>query len=182
LSRINFSEANFGYNASKRASIDLVKAVNLDFGFNYKAVLLGNIYGPNDHFEKEGTVVASIISQMLVAKSRNEDLKLFGSGRDARNFTFVGDLNSVFDFLLEQKSIAPVIVSSNQTATISEVAEIIKRAMGFKGKIIFLNSNSGSHTIKVTSNAQLQKIGFSQEWTKLQNGIQETVDWALLNV
>ena len=127
-------------------------------------------------------ISTSIISQMIVAKSRNEDLKLFGSGRDTRTFTFVGDLNSVFDFLLEQKSIAPVIVSSNQVATISELAEIIKLAMGFKGRIIFLDAKNGTQTMKVTSDSHLQRLGYLEDWTTIQKGIQETVGWALLNV
>ena len=81
---------------------------------------------------------ALIITQILAAKSRNANLELFGNGRDVRTFTFVGDLNPPIEFLLELKSVAPILVSSNQTATFSELAELINNAMGFKGRIILL--------------------------------------------
>lgn len=181
LERIYFSQANFGYNASKRISIDLCKSVNLDFGFNYKSVLLGNIYGPNDHFQKSGTVVASIITQMLKAKQEKTDLNLFGTGRDVRTFTYAGDLNSVFNFLLNTEVNAPVIVASNYQSTISELADIIRDVLEFKGKIIFNDSNSTHVSVKVTSNKMLQTLGYSGEWTPLRSGIEKTVEWVLSN-
>ena len=179
LQRTNFSQANFGYNASKRISIDLCKAANLDFGFNYKSVLLGNVYGPYDHFEKSGTVVASIVTQMIMAQEAKSDLKLFGTGKDLRTFTYVGDLNPVFNFLMDSEITSPVIVSSDCQSTISDLAEIIREVLEFNGRIIFSDSNSSRASIKITSNKMLQNLGYLNDWTALRDGIEKTVQWVL---
>lgn len=179
LQRTNFSQANFGYNASKRISIDLCKSANLDYGLSYKSVLLGNIYGPHDHFEKSGTVVASIITQMIKAQNEKTDLKLFGTGRDVRTFTYVGDLDPVFNFLMNSQVTSPVIVSSDCQSTISDLAEIIREILEFKGKIIFSDSGSSQESIKVTSNKMLQNLGYLNDWTTLRDGIEKTIKWVL---
>ena len=181
LERTNYSQANFGYNASKRISIDLCKAVNLDFGFNYKSVLLGNIYGPNDHFHHSGTVVASIITQMIRAQNEKTDLVLFGTGKDKRTFTYVEDLNPALNFLMKSDVTTPVIVSSSHTSTISDLAEIIRDILEFRGKIIFSDARSTQASIKLTSNKMLQTMGYLGDWTSLQDGIEKTVQWALKN-
>jgi GDP-L-fucose synthase len=181
LSFNNFTNSNFGYNVSKRSSIDLCKAVYMDYGYKYKSVLLGNIYGPRDHFTKSGTVVASIISQMLEAKQSGQDLKLYGNGKDRRNFTYVGDLNEIFSFLLENDSTEPIIISSNWSASIFELANLIKKVINFKEDIIFLDLGNYKETYKLTSDSQLKEIGFLYEFTNLEVGIEKTVEWVLSN-
>jgi nucleoside-diphosphate-sugar epimerase len=42
----NSSLNYYGYSSSKRLTLDLTKSPRLDTGWNYKSILLGNIYGP----------------------------------------------------------------------------------------------------------------------------------------
>jgi GDP-L-fucose synthase len=181
LESTKITTSNFGYNASKRYSIDICRAINLDYGYNYKSVLLGNVYGPRDHFVKEGTVVASIISQMINAKNSGLDLVLFGTGKDLRTFTYVEDLNPALDFLMKSGDVSPTIISSGFHCSISELASYIKEELNFVGKIIFSEQQSDKKSIKVTSNQKLKLMGYTEKWTSIQEGIHKTVQWFLEN-
>lgn len=179
LERTNIPRINFGYNASKRIAIDLCEAVQLDYGFNYRSILLGNIYGPADYLHRNGTLVASIISQMIDASRRDQDLILFGTGQDRRTFTYVKDLEPVFDFILSASPGTPIIVSSNFQATVREVAEIVARVLNYRKKIIFADETNGTSTHKVSNDSSLRKMGFDASWTTLEEGIEQTIAWAL---
>ena len=81
----------------------------------------------------------SEITQMLALKFRNTDLERLGTVRNVRICSFVGDLNPLIEFSLKLKSVSPIFVSSNQTATFSELSELIRKAMTLNGKIIILD-------------------------------------------
>ena len=49
------SEGTYGYSISKKLSVSLCKAYQKEYGLNYKSVLLGNVYGPMNHFSDNST-------------------------------------------------------------------------------------------------------------------------------
>jgi nucleoside-diphosphate-sugar epimerase len=74
---------------------------------------------------------------------------------------------------------SPVIVSSDFQSSISDLAEVIRDILEYKGRIVFTDSGSSSASVKITSNKMLKTLGYSEKWTSLRDGIEKTVQWVL---
>jgi UDP-glucose 4-epimerase len=60
----------------------------------YMALRLSNVYGPRQSHKGEAGVIAIFINNVL----NNEDLTIFGDGRQTRDFIYVDDVVDAFDF------------------------------------------------------------------------------------
>ena len=170
----------FGYAYAKRTQIQLCDAVRRDNGYNYKSAMLGNIYGPGNHFAKNSTAISSLIYQICGAmQSREPKIRFFGDGLARRNWTYVKDLNFIFNKLLNhEENQEPLIVSSMEIQSIRNIAKIVSQSCGYDGELIF-EENSSPTSDKIVSNSKLLSIIGKFEFTNIQEGIDETVKWYL---
>ena len=174
-------ESNFGYNSSKRIMIETCRVFQLDYGLNYKVALLGNMYGPHDRFSEDGLIIGKLINAIDKAMVSNENVILGGNGYSERNFTYVQDLNTIFDSMVEDTNCTPVIVSCSEYYSIAEVAMKLKEIMNFKGKIIFQNSSKHDSSRKVVDNSLIMSRKYNVKWTGLKSGLEKTVEWFYRN-
>ena len=74
---------------------------------------------------------------MHEAKINNKkSIKVWGSGKPIRDFIYVDDLALASIFIIKNyKSKSPINITSGESFSIKEIANIIKRVVGFKGKI-----------------------------------------------
>jgi len=176
------NEKIFGYAYSKKLCVGLCKAYQLDYGLNYKSIFLGNTYGPFGKFHDNGTVIHNLIYKFVNAKKENTDVNLFGDGKAIRNYTYVKDLNTIFDRIIENKDVKdPVIVSNNVQSSIIDIVDIIKSYLNFNNKINFDTNSVIGDQVKVVNTCNLSKIIGDFEFTNLKTGIEKTIDWHLKN-
>lgn len=169
--------SNFGYNFSKQIAIAACKSYQLDFARNYKSVLLGNIYGPNDNFNLDGNVIATIIYRTLLAREKGENLHLYGNGKDLRNFTYVKDLCAALPKILKDKTILdPTIVANPKPYTMIQIANIIKDKCGFIGNIIFDHQTNYIETRKIVDPTIVPWFMNNTDWTLFEKGVEETLE------
>lgn len=174
------NEKIFGYAYSKKACIGLCKAYQLDYNLNYKSVFLGNTYGPYGKFHKNGTVIHNLIYKFVKAKKENTNVELFGDGKDIRNFTYVKDLNFIFDRIISNVKLKePIIVSNSEQSSILNIVEIIQSYLNFNNKVIFDNSYSIGERIKVVNTSKLKDTIGNYKFTNLKLGIEKTLEWYL---
>jgi len=167
----------FGYAQSKRIQMEFCKAMQFDYGLNYKTAVLGNIYGPNNHLEKSSTAIASIFYQINKAiENRLEKVDFFGNGLMKRNWTYVGDLNYIFDRLIADESILDsIIVSSMEICDLRTISELIAKALDFKGVINFDDLiPHNPQEDKIVSNSRLIELIGDVQFTQIAEGINET--------
>jgi GDP-L-fucose synthase len=166
-----------GYSFSKRLTIRATEAYQKDFGANFKSVILGNTYGPGMRFAIDATVIGNLVSQMMQNREGGRPIVLFGDGSDKRNFTYVKDLDSIFQRLLEDESISgPVICSSQELVSISELAFKIASKVGYQGKIEFPGPRNQALRDKTVSAARLQELIGPLTFTPLEQGLQFTIE------
>ena len=167
----------FGYAQSKRIQVELCKSVQLDTGLNYKSAVLGNIYGPYNHLAKNSTAVASIFYQVSLAIQNQEtSVRFFGNGLMKRNWTYVEDLNEIFDRLILNTNIkSPVIVSSMEICDLRTIASLVKNYMGYQGEIQFDNESVHNPVEdKLVNNSKLLEHIGNFSFTKIERGIEKT--------
>lgn len=172
------NEPIFGYAWSKKATVSICKAFQLESKLNYKAILLGNAYGPGCKFHERAPVIANLICRIGKAMKENHPyVSLYGDGNDVRSFIFAEDLDKIFKALLADKSLCgPIIVSSTETTTIRSLAFLIAEELGYSGDVIF----SGD----ISCNVQRIKIAKSNVFdidnynlTPLREGIRKTISY-----
>lgn len=172
------NENIFGYAWSKKATASICKAFQLENGLNYKAVLLGNAYGPGCKFHSKAPVIANLIHKIGAAKKNNlSRVSLYGDGQDVRSFTYVEDLDLIFkDILADNMISGPVIVSSPETTTIKSLAFLIADELSYEGDVAFSgDTKKNVQRIKVAK-SKVFDIG-EYSLTSLRDGIRRTIDY-----
>jgi GDP-L-fucose synthase len=176
-------DSNFGYAYAKIMLEVQSRAIRNQYGLNYDCLIPTNIYGPGDNFNiDDGHVLPSLIHKCYLAKQNNEDFVVWGSGKPLREFIFYKDIGEIVRKLIERgKSFGSLIVSPSKEISIGEVAELVAKHLGFRGNIVYDNSKPDGQLRKPTDNSKLMSLLPDTEFTPIEDGICETVEWFVKN-
>ena len=119
------------YDEAKRFAEAMTMAYHRYHGLDTKIVRIFNTYGPRMRLH-DGRAVPAFMSQAL----RNEDVTVFGDGRQTRSFTYITDLVDGIIRLMLSKENDPVNIGNPREMTIREIAETIIRMTGSKSRIV----------------------------------------------
>jgi dTDP-glucose 4,6-dehydratase len=119
------------YDEAKRFAEAMTMAYHRYHGLDTKIVRIFNTYGPRMRLN-DGRAVPAFMSQAL----RNEDVTVFGDGRQTRSFTYITDLVDGIIKLMLSKENDPVNIGNPREMTIRDIAETIIRMTGSKSAIV----------------------------------------------
>ena len=179
---------NVMYEIAKIAGLKMCKAYNSQFKTDFRAIMPTNLYGQNDNYENLNShVLAALIKKIVLAKKQNrKSFKVWGSGKPKREFLHVDDLadatikimnlsKSKYDIIAGEKF--PFInVGSGSDISIKDLAKLISKIVGFRGKMIFDKSKPDGTLRKLMDNTKLKKIKWKPK-ISLQSGIKKTVEY-----
>ena len=172
--------SEYFYGLSKRIMLRQLEVLNEQKKINYTYVIMNNLYGKNDNFDiNKSHVVPSLIHKIYLAKKKNKDVKLWGTGKEKRSLMYSEDASQAL-FLIMKKNIKKINVSSYSEHTIEELALLIKKKLLMKKKIFLLNKKHGVKRRKLNTKILSDKIKFSEAFS-LEKGIEETINWFLKN-
>ena len=180
---------NEPYAIAKIAGIKLCESYNRQYGqshgVDYRSVMPTNLYGPGDNYHPEDShVIPGLIRRFHEAKISNaKDITIWGSGKPRREFLHVDDMAaaSIFVMNLDSKTYqslthemqSHINVGCSSDITISELAQIISRVVGFSGKIMFDFSKPDGPPRKLLNVERLKNLGWSSQIT-LEDGLVKT--------
>ena len=175
------------YAIAKIAGLKMCKAYNAQFKTDFRAVMPTNLYGQNDNYDSLNShVLAALIKKIVLAKKQNKkSFIVWGTGKPKREFLHVDDLaNATIKIMNLSKSkynkIAgegyPFInVGSGSDISIKDLAKLISKIVGFKGKMIFDKSKPDGTFRKLMDNTKLRKIKWKPK-ISLNSGIKKTIE------
>lgn len=167
---------NQPYALAKIAGIELCDAYNRQYNTNYIAVMPCNLYGINDNYHTENAhVIPMLIRRFYEAKINNlEETTIWGSGTPLREFMFSDDLAEACLYLMENKDAKDIgkfiNIGSGKEVTIKELAELIKKTVGFEGSIILDSSKPDGTMRKLLDVAKINSLGWKYK-TELEEGL-----------
>ncbi|MDB5763511.1 MAG: GDP-L-fucose synthase [Herminiimonas sp.] len=176
---------NEPYAIAKIAGIKLCESYNRQYGTDYRSVMPTNLYGPGDNYHPENShVLPGLIRRFHEAKVDGaEKVLIWGTGAPRREFLYVDDMAdaSVHVMGLERSVYAantsPMLshinVGSGEEITIRELAELVRKAVGYTGKIVFDPEKPDGSPRKLTDSARLARLGWTPRM-RLRDGIVET--------
>jgi len=175
---------NDAYAIAKIAGIKMCQSYRKQYGFNAISLMPANLYGINDNLNLETShVFAAIICKFLDAKKNNKrTVELFGDGSALREFLHSDDLADACVFMMNNyNEDVPVNVASNEEYSIKEMAEIIKKSVGYDGEIFWNMQKPNGTPRKKLDLSLIKSIGWEPK-TSLSEGISKTLDWYIDNV
>ncbi len=181
---------NEPYAIAKIAGIKLCESYYKQYGSNFLSLMPTNLYGFNDNFNLQTShVLPALIRKFHEAKtSDSESVTIWGTGSPKREFLFVDDLAEAVKFTLENieaKSlydleISQLNVGTGEDLTISELADTIKKIVGFEGSIIYDSTKPDGTPRKLMDVSRINNLGWKHK-TNLEEGIKKTYEWFLEN-
>lgn len=183
---------NEPYAIAKIAGIKLCESYNRQYGRDYRSVMPTNLYGQNDNFHPENShVIPAMMQRFHEAKLANaREIVVWGSGKPMREFLHVDDMAAASVYVMElddstyRENIQPMLshinVGTGVDCTICELAETIKRVVGFKGKLVFDTSKPDGTPRKLMDVSRLRALGW-QATISLESGLSNTYTWFVQN-
>lgn len=175
---------NQWYAIAKITGIKLCEALNRQYGRNYVSLMPTNLYGPGDNFDLETShVVPAMIRKFHEAKENGHTpVTMWGTGNPQREFLHVEDLAEAILFSVEQKINGDIYnVGVGKDLSIKELAQLIQRIVGHKGKINWDTSKPDGTPRKLLDVAKLHTAGW-QHHIGLEEGLADTYLWFQQNI
>ena len=174
---------NSAYAIAKIAGIEQVASVRKQYGLRWISAMPTNLYGPGDNFSPEGShVLPALIRRFVEATEKREPaVTNWGTGSPRREFLHVDDLASAVAFLLEHYDDASTInVGTGVDHTIREISDMVARAAGFDGEIVWDTSRADGTPRKLLDVSRLRGLGWEPQ-IPLEDGIRGAVEWFRTN-
>ena len=175
--------SNDAYAYAKRMADVQIRAYREQYGLNYTSVIPTNIYGPNDNYSlTDGHVIPMLIHKMYLAQRDNTDFVVWGSGKPLREFIYSKDVAKLTEWVLNNYNESePIILSTSQEISIRDLVDLLVQEFNFKGRVIFDTTKPDGQFRKPSSNTKITSLLPSYQFTPIEVGIRETVNWFINN-
>lgn len=177
-------ETNEAYAIAKIAGLEMCKFYKRQYGDDFISCMPTNLYGPYDNYDLSGShVMPAMIRKFHDAKvSGAPCVELWGTGTPLREFLYVDDMADACVFLLEHYSGEQhVNIGTGKEVTIGELADIVQRAVGYQGEIVWNRDMPDGTPRKLTDVTKLHKLGWTHK-VELEEGVRLAYDWFRENV
>lgn len=174
---------NEGYALAKIAGLKACSYYNKQYGADYITAMPANAYGPNDNFdEKQSHVIPALIKRFHQAKEEGaHKVVMWGTGRPMREFLYVDDLADACIFLMENYEGEGFLnIGSGEEITMRELAEVIKRVVGYKGEIQYDLTKPDGMLRRVLNSEKIHKLGWKHR-VDMEEGLRREYEWFLQN-
>lgn len=142
-----------------------------------------NIYGPHDKFDLERShVFGATITKVMTATDGAIDV--WGSGEEARDLLYVGDLVDFVERAIDRQSEAYALYNAGCGRAIS-VNELVAKILAASGRSLEIRHDLTKPTIKTSLCLDCAKAERELGWkprVSLEEGIQCTLDWWQSNI
>ena len=184
-------ETNQWYAIAKISGLKLCEAYRNQYNFDTISLMPTNLYGPKDNYDlKNCHVMAALIRKFYEAQKNNfDEVICWGTGNPLREFLYVEDFAEACLYLLENwfpnknqtksnknnKSLNWLNVGSDYELKIKDLALLIAKIVGYKGKIIWDKTKPDGTPRKKLDTSRIHNLGWKPK-TNLETGIKKTLD------
>ena len=161
------------YDEGKRAAETLCFDYHRQHKVDIRVVRIFNTYGPNMQIN-DGRVVSNFIVQAL----KNEDITVYGDGKQTRSFCYVSDLvRGMIDFMNQEQHLGPINLGNDGEFTILELAEKVIQLTHSKSKITFKPLPEDDPLQRKPDLSLARKLINYEPKIKLEEGLIKTIEY-----
>lgn len=166
-------ETNEPYAIAKIAGIKMCDAYRAQYGCNYISAMPTNLYGYNDNYHPQNShVLPALIRRFHEAKENNASVvTIWGTGSPKREFLFADDLADACYYLMQNYNEPGLVnIGTGEDISIKELANTVKKIIGYQGKIEFDTSKPDGTPRKLMDVSKLKNKGWKYS-VELEDGI-----------
>lgn len=188
---------NRPYALAKIAGIEMCWSYNRQYGTQFLAAMPTNLYGPGDNYDLENShVIPALIRKFHEAKVNHQPtVTVWGTGTPKREFLYSDDMAEACLFImnLSDEQFEPLLANdrnhglppllnlgSGTDLSIAELADLVKRTVGFNGDIIFDSEKPDGTMKKLMDSSRLNQLSWHPKMN-LEAGLKLTYNNAKLD-
>lgn len=167
---------NEPYAIAKIAGIKLCQAYRAQHNCNFISVMPTNLYGIGDNYDLDNShVLPALIHKFHKAKvEKASSVTLWGTGSAMREFLYADDLADACLMLMKNyDDPEPINVGVGKDLTICELANRVKKLVGFEGTVHWDASKPDGTPKKLLDLSRINRLGWSAK-TGLDEGIMKS--------
>ena len=160
------------YGTAKLAAEEYLSAYNRLYGSRHISLRYGNVYGPRQDPHGEAGVVAIFLG----ALSRGEQARIFGDGRQTRDYVYVGDVALATTSALGRDA-GVFNVGTGRETSVVELYELCARVAGSDAQAEHAPARLGElQRSFLDPELAASELGF-RAMVDLEDGLRATWDW-----
>lgn len=169
------ADSHLGYGLAKRNVVRLADLYARQYDLSTCVLLAANVYGPGDNSDLES---AHVIPSLIAKCQRDEELVVWGEGRELRDFLYVEDLAEAAVMAAEREDVSgPLNVGPGREASIRELVRLVVETSKFQGPVHFDASKRGGQPRRSVNTERASRLlGFAPQYD-LREGLTRTVQW-----
>jgi GDP-L-fucose synthase len=169
------------YGAPRRMMAVLAECYAMQYGLKTVNYLVPNSYGPGDYTDTNKThALNGMILRMMKAKEQKDPtFEIWGTGKPEREWIFIKDLARMLVYAVdhEESQVSPINVAQNKAYSIGETAQMIQKALGYPGALVFNTKYQDGAMHKILDDTLFRRKYPDFRFTDMAKGIQETVSY-----
>jgi GDP-L-fucose synthase len=173
-------ETNAPYGLAKKMLLVQCQAYRQQYGMNTIYLIPVNLYGPHDNFDAfTSHVIPALIKKCVDAReSKAESITVWGTGSASREFLYVDDCAEAIVLATEKYNGAePVNIGSGSEIVMRDLVEVIKKATGFEGSVIYDTTKPDGQPRRCLDTSRAANAFGFKACTSFEEGIRKTVEW-----
>lgn len=171
---VNTMGVRSSYDEGKRISETLIYNYVIKYKIDAKIVRIFNTYGPNMS-KDDGRAITNFCLQAI----KNQDITIFGDGKQTRTFQYIDDLVEGMIRLMgaDKEFYGPVNLGSTEEYSVKELADIIIRKVGGKCKFVNCDLPPDDPKQRKPDISLAKKIIGYEPKVKLEEGLDKTIEY-----
>lgn len=160
------------YAASKAAADRICYSYFKSYGVDVTIVRPFNIYGEGQKEGQYGALIPILVKRAL----KGENLQVFGSGSQTRDYMYISDLVKAYDFVFNSKNTSGEVFNfgTGIETSVKDIAEYIAKKMGVS--VEYTQSRPGEVSRFCADVTKAQSMGYMYQ-VKIWEGIDKYIDW-----
>lgn len=161
------------YGVTKRTAEIYLHYYAVTYGLKYLVFRYGNVYGPRQDPHGEAGVVAIFTQRML----KNEEVQIFGTGEQLRDYVFVADVVRANQLGLANGENEIINIGTKVATSVNTLFAQLANLIGYAKKTVYKPQRTGELNKSFLENAKATAIlGWNPEYD-FGTGLQQTVDF-----
>jgi GDP-L-fucose synthase len=171
----SLEKTNEGYALAKILVLKYCEYIKNKFNKDFISLQPANLYGVGDNFDlKSSHVMPALVKKFYLAKkNKKKSVEIWGSGTVKREFLHVDDLAKAINFCITKKIKNSFLnIGSGEHLSIKQLALIIKKIIGYNGKIVFNKNYPDGVKLRKLDSQRINNMGWKAKIT-IKDGLIE---------